>query len=317
VCYESVFPVVEASSQNGPSQIEDDTITSLSKLPSWFSMPSVPSSVPPQQPQALMAIERSTFVNEQLEGEPSPLPEDNLEGKDKDPLGVIKLRPHQKLRSYHEILEDFEAHERGGIEEVQRYGVAIPDKQSSGPGARDHEDGLDWMNEDEGAEREREEYLRSRLFFTPPSSAAPSPQTSPVKRREDTMRRKKRFSLPAVALQTTQVMARASLVIEDVPISSSALGVGGIGVSKGSSGLRGGWGEDDSPTSNTATTPVKQQRFSVVLSPSKSGYNSPANKRGSVVEPVREEGEDGAAALERSMAANKLSELLGKSALRD
>ncbi|KAF5332282.1 hypothetical protein D9611_008166 [Ephemerocybe angulata] len=256
-CYESIFPVIDSSSSNmheGGGRF-DDSITSLSKMPSWFSMPSIPTE--PAQPQALMAIDShhgpdaSTF---EFERPRSP--------EEKEPPGVIRLRPHQKLKSYHEILEDFEAHERGDPFEE----VASPAREDPG----------EWVSDVDDEER-REEYLRSRLFTpTPPHSLAPSPQTSPMKRKEDTVRRRKRFSLPAVALQTTQVTARASLVIED---------------------------ETDETDSET---PSRPRRFSLVLSPSKSGYGI----RNSVSEAVREEDEGEGAG--KSLAADKLSELLNR-----
>jgi hypothetical protein len=74
--------------------------------------------------------------------------------------------------------------------------------------------------------------------------------------------------------------------------------------------------EDDTPlsghdeTSTAEETPTRQRRFSLVLSPSKSGYS---NNRSSVAEAVREEEEGdsgGASAVGKSLAANKLSELL-------
>jgi hypothetical protein len=88
--------------------------------------------------------------------------------------------------------------------------------------------------------------------------------------------------MPAVALQTTQVTARASLVIED-----------------------GGGGVEDSSNNNQESTPTRQRRFSLVLSPSRS-----SQVRNSVAEPVREEDEGDANA--KSLAANKLSQLLNR-----
>lgn len=275
VCYETVFPVIDDDAISPPADgrgVNEDTITSLSKLPSWFSMPSMPSK--PTQPQALMAIDTKygpADTSLDLEQPRSPTEE-------KEPPKVIHLRPHHKLRSYHEILEDFEAHDRGeGFE-----GDAHDETTDRGIGTAN-----DWMSETED-EEDREQLLLearlSRLLFTPPpSSFMPSPQTSPVKRKEeDTVRRKKRFSMPAVALQTTQVTARASLMIEDDGAEENV--------------------------SQDPSTPTRQRRFSLVLSPSRSGQ---AQQRNSVAaEPVREEEEVDVVA--KSLAANKLSQLLSR-----
>lgn len=191
----------------------------------------------------------------------------------KEPPGVVKLRPHQKLRSYQDILEDFEAHERGDIDFALQENVSKDDVQ-------------DWRASEEEDDLRREEYLRSRLSFAHalPSSLSSTPQTaSPTRRKEDTVRRQKRYSVPAVSLHTTQVMARASVVVDD-----------GDAV------------EVDNET------PTRQRRFSLVLSPSKSGHK--LGNRLSVAGAVREAEEEGEGAT-RSVAADHLSQLLSKSAL--
>ncbi|KAJ3544418.1 hypothetical protein NMY22_g2786 [Coprinellus aureogranulatus] len=274
VCYESVFPVIEdmpsSLTTNGVSGHLEDSINSLSKLQSWLSMPTIASK--PLQPQALMAIDTQYVPGASINPERPGSPEE------KEPPGVIRLRSHQKIKSYHEIVEEFEARER--------HDADIEDAED-GPTTQD-EGGGDWATEAEDEDERQRRLLRSRLPFTPtpPHLLVPSPQTSPIhaKRREDTVRRRKRFSLPAVALQTTQVTARASLIIEDDIFS----------------------GHDETSADETPTRP---RRFSLVLSPSKSGHNN----RSSVVEVVREEEEGesaAAAALGKSLAANCLSELL-------
>ena len=140
-------------------------------------------------------------------------------------------------------------------------------------------------NEDEGDEDGLEETdivrelghdgdERPHLFFTPPASQGSSPVTSP-RRKEDTARRSKRFSLPALALHTTSVTARASMMVEDDGDVSR---------------------DDDA---SAASTPNRPKRFSIVLSPGKSGH-------GNAGPSVREDDN----ALAKSMAMDSLNELL-------
>ncbi|KAH0836488.1 hypothetical protein J3R83DRAFT_8122 [Lanmaoa asiatica] len=129
----------------------------------------------------------------------------------------IRVRPSQtRPRSYHDILEDFSMHERG---------ISIPSSISSAPGA-----GLGSVREgeDEAEEEEDEGEIgieirprdRSREGFSVPAFYDDLSQESvgltrqvPAEEgelpREDTARRRKRFSMPAVALQTAPVFARA------------------------------------------------------------------------------------------------------------
>lgn len=132
------------------------------------------------------------------------------------PTRPIRVRPSPtRPRSYHDILEDFSLHERG---------LSIPSSISSAPGLGSVREGED---EAEGEEGEGESGTQIRLGhdqlqerFTVPAFFDGHSQESvgltrqgPVDDsevpREDTARRRKRFSMPAVALQTAPVFARA------------------------------------------------------------------------------------------------------------
>ena len=155
-----MFPVIRsppsgevAANINNESH-KSDTIASLSHLPSWLSMPSLPV---PRQPHALMAIDPTcdddTFTIEK--------DEDDAEGR---------------------------GGERGRKKE------------------QDHADDP---------------------FYTPTPSIASSPVSSSRRkqpRRENTARRSKRFSLPAIGLQTTVVTARTSVESEEavvIPVTTA------------------------------------------------------------------------------------------------
>lgn len=130
------------------------------------------------------------------------------------PTRPIRVRPSPtRPRSYHDILEDFSLHERG---------ISIPSSVSSAPGAglgavREGDDEA----EGEDAEGEVRPLQRARKGFSvdvsddrhsQESVGSPVGQQGPADEdlvsREDTARRRKRFSMPAVALQTAPVFAR-------------------------------------------------------------------------------------------------------------
>lgn len=132
----------------------------------------------------------------------------------------IRVRPSSsRPRSYHDILEDFTLHERG---------FSIPSSISSAPGA-----GLGAVREGEGEGEEGEGEIgtethprdRSGEEFPVPAFCdgdsregvgltRHAPADEGVLPKEDTARRRKRFSMPAVALQTAPVFARARQDVE-------------------------------------------------------------------------------------------------------
>ncbi|KXN83956.1 FYVE, RhoGEF and PH domain-containing protein 6 [Leucoagaricus sp. SymC.cos] len=216
-CYETVFPLVDPptngrppsspntssilSSSIGTTRLGNDTITSLSMLPSWVSMPTLPTQG--SQPQALMVdLDISTDLDVPSVGgnlstsAPSATGLEIEGGK----RGRVKLRSASRPKSYHQILEDFQQEAEVTVGE----GVDVT------------------------------------LLPSPPSmnwsSQPPIPVPSPRRRKEDTARRSKRFSLPAVALHTANVTARTMSTAS----GSSGSGSGGNGNSSVSSGTSGG-----------------------------------------------------------------------------
>jgi len=176
---------------------------------------------------------------------------------DREKKGRLRIRPHQKLRSYHQILEDFE-------EQARMQGGQREEEKDNGGGNDDEENEEAW--------------------FTPTRSLASSPTSSPRKvRREDTARRSKRFSLPAIVLQTTSVTARTTIDAEDAGDTSVTA----------------------SPTKEVAGTPARSRRFSLVLSGRRESGSGSGLGQG--------QGEFESSSdlrLSKGVAANKLSELL-------
>ena len=131
------------------------------------------------------------------------------------PTRPIRVRPSPtRPRSYHDILEDFTLHERG---------LSMPSSISSAPGLGSVREGEDEAEGEEGegdivieirpCDRSQEGFC-APAFFDGHSQdnvglTEQGPLDDAVVPREDTARRRKRFSMPAVALQTAPVFVRA------------------------------------------------------------------------------------------------------------
>jgi len=229
-------------------------------------MPALPVQ---NQPHALMAID----LNSSRDLSPAPVSRRNSGNivEDKERRARMRVKSHQRLRSYQQIVEDF--HEQARAASQQEEGDEEDDKF----GGEDDED--------------------SDVFFSPAQSTTASPHASPRKqRKEDTARRLKRFSLPAIALHATNVTARTTEIGSD---TSAAL-------------------EDRTSGSGGMPSPAKSnKRFSLVLAGRNSHY-SDGNGAGdgsrphSAVISKHASEEAGDAGLGTGVAAAKLAELLRK-----
>jgi FYVE/RhoGEF/PH domain-containing protein 5/6 len=198
--------------------------------------------------------EASTVIHEEEATDLSP-----------DKRGRVKLKSHHsRPRSYHQILEDFQDMDQGRSDVLN-----LPLEEGED---EDHEeenlDHADYL----GLRRE------SSLMSTGPISASSSP------RREDTARRNKRFSLPAVSLQTTSVTART------------------------------GFGDGEAGTGGNSASQLRpNKRFSLVLGGSRHHGQGGSRSQSEMTAKV-EEGSDGKGKgeLGKGVAAGKLSELLGR-----
>ncbi|KAL1684128.1 hypothetical protein EV122DRAFT_257130 [Schizophyllum commune] len=244
-CYETVFPLLDPPSDDEAGESPNSaantgtlgmgTLSSLTNLPSWMSTPILPLA-PASAPDALMAIDREPATPRRARRSVASISEDvvDLSSSPTAEGGALRRRSFQRPRSYHQILEDFDAAAQG--HDVARDVV---------------------MEEEQGGEAEEEE-------------------DPTAMRREDTARRHKRFSLPAVALHTTSVTARTTEVKES--------GKGGP------SGVRG-------------------KRFSLVLS---GRHGKSAGASGRKGDSPAEDETEANGELGRGVAAEKLSELLGR-----
>lgn len=275
-CYETVFPLLDPPIDGSDpfstsvSASSTNTITALSNFPSWLSMPSLPIS---SMPEALMAIDREPRVLSSIE-DPEVDFMDEYGGELKEGVHRVRLKSPSRQRSYHEILEDFNVegldHGRFGAVGSPLRGQQVvleEDEEEDEEGGEGDDDGDD---DDSG----RDSALSSKRQTVVDLSSSPTP-----KRREDTARRSKRFSMPAVALQTTSVTAQTHNRESGDALNSSCGGRG--------------------------------KRFSLVLGGGRA--------HGSQTELAARKGDDGESGgspgkseLGRGVAALRLSELLGR-----
>jgi FYVE/RhoGEF/PH domain-containing protein 5/6 len=191
-CYVTVFPLVDsgdnaghdslATSTNEHQRHNSDTISSLSNLPSWLSMPALSAQ---HQPQALMAISLQSSQDLSFSNGVN-----RVEGDEKDRRARMRVKSHQRLRSYQQIMMDFQEQARAANHQMGQEGSEKNDY------VVDEED-----DEDAGI---------SDVFSSPLRSYPSSPM-----RKENTARRSKRFSTAAVALHTTSVTARTTEIGAD------------------------------------------------------------------------------------------------------
>ncbi|PFH53218.1 hypothetical protein AMATHDRAFT_137895, partial [Amanita thiersii Skay4041] len=180
ICYETVFPIIDSPASPSPYGDDDGldhTITSLSHFPAWLSMPLsvVPTSTtqPMPTPQALMALESNGEMYQQVGGGLGEIGEARK---------VRVRRRSQSFRpmSYVQVLEGF----------------SNRDSRSGGENGENEEMGL------KGADENSKEANASDE-----GGLTGTVQAGPKIRVEDTIKKRQRFSLPAVALQPLSVIA--------------------------------------------------------------------------------------------------------------
>lgn len=222
-----------------------------------------------------------------------------------------KSMSHQRLRSYHQILEDFQEQARALREakavtfedesQLRKTPMPIPvredvDEQLEAEG-NDTFDNYDGSVLGEVEDEDELDQDHVDMWFTPSHSLASSPVSSPRKqreqKREDTARRSKRFSLPAIALHTTFVTARTSTVADGASDGPSLSREGSLG---------------DQPPQGMG----RSRRFSLISG--RGSYydgvgNSPTKSLGGGSGGVEDRG---GSDLARGLAAARLSELLGR-----
>ena len=204
-CYETVFPLLDpptdpeqdpsTTPQTSQSSPYSNTISSIAGLPSWLSMPSLPLSkkITPD-PGALMALDREPKREEReryhIDHNDDIVRDDDVIAKDGSsaeigPRGRVKMKTSSRPRSSYEIWENNE----------------------EGDGRKD---GADLAGSSiTRTDKEEDGETRSNVSASGTASEGHSVSSSPP-RRENTARRHKRFSLPAVALQTTSVVAQTT-----------------------------------------------------------------------------------------------------------
>lgn len=225
-CYDTVFPIIEAQSepQEATATISHLTLSGLRSMPSLMLEHNVHAS-----PSILMAVD--------LEDSRRPISRDaeSLLSADLRDLGLspaMRIKPSSRPRSYIQILEDFNSHGKGTS-------MDSPTASRFSGRTDDQSFVLDERDEDEAESTSASPKHRfvadfvdspkqQRMFGSGPSitiaraptsasASTPSvslPATPRGGRKEDTTRRRMRFSLPAVAIHTTPVTTRSGVVGE-------------------------------------------------------------------------------------------------------
>ena len=235
-CYETVFPLVDPptneegaaspmfasflSSDVGTARLAKGTTRSM--LPTWVSMPSLPTQG--SQPQALMQMADADISMDGLEISGPYISASALGTSDlqSSRRGHARLRLTTRPKSYHQIPEDF-GHQSGIPSSLSTLlDSAIEENPES--------------SESDSGSIVGEPYFDAMPLSTRSSVKFFSQPPSPSRRkREDIVKRSKRFSLPAIALHPTNVTTRTMSVITDPSgsgSSSSGNGNGSGGASK-------------------------------------------------------------------------------------
>jgi FYVE/RhoGEF/PH domain-containing protein 5/6 len=231
-----VFPLLEgednaaaATADVLPPAESHSTITTMSGFPSWQSI-SMPSLVIPglaaRQASALLGVDLGRVASRQHDDYPQEtagLPREAEGNRTPPRRGKAVHRP----RSYVQILEDFQAHDDDALRSAPPVMAGRADSGQSGvtdltsdgegegepAGLNAHSNPSPAaLSEAEGA-GSAEDALAAGSPGTSPRASVDrvgglgSAPTTP-RRKEDTVRRHKRFSMPAMALQTTPVTAK-------------------------------------------------------------------------------------------------------------
>jgi len=188
-----------------PSSLDDagDTSTSpsnstLTGFPSWLSMPSFSLPTQGSTPDALMTLDspkRSLHRIDDRDGDDEDGNGDvfrDADGRAGTPTPRIRMKSSAtRPRSYHHILEDFQDPKQGQ-----------PSSSGWHP-AMDRRSSATYQADTDNKVAEETETIPDPSLLQGPLDSQPSTP----RKKEDTARRHKRFSLPAIALQTMPVTA--------------------------------------------------------------------------------------------------------------
>lgn len=168
-------------------------------------MPSLPVQ---RQAHALMAIDIRDISYDNID--------DGSEMEERERKGRVRIKSQQRVRSYQQLLEDFQEQSHTTSLRPRLSSKASRNQIRNAVGVDDKFE----IDEHEDAKGEGgEEHGRVGPFYahTHPIVSSPiSPPRKEERRAEDTARRSKRFSLPAIGLHTMVVTARTSIEAEEV-----------------------------------------------------------------------------------------------------
>ncbi|EKM61660.1 uncharacterized protein PHACADRAFT_248396 [Phanerochaete carnosa HHB-10118-sp] len=216
-CYDTVFPVMSAAPESAATTatISRLTLSGLRSMPSLLTEDGIQPS-----PSVLMAIDIEPVMRRQRSKAdmrlPPMQPMPSREPSDGPSRPAIRIKTSSRPRSFIDIVQDL--HDSPG-EASSPTGKSplIPRFSHGGAEPSFMLDDLEEDEEDaEGSNQHGSSTLSSRSDLAVSSSLPPSPLPAAViaARREDTARRRKRFSLPAVAINTTPVTTKSNVIGE-------------------------------------------------------------------------------------------------------
>ncbi|EIN14293.1 hypothetical protein PUNSTDRAFT_96046 [Punctularia strigosozonata HHB-11173 SS5] len=215
-CYETVFPVIEVEpTQSASAMLPSGTVSTLSNFPTWQSISTPALAIPnaaSKHASALLAIDLDSPSRPALSAAQAGDDDDVFAPPEVDwnmgagtppsPSRVPRMRKRQSMqrpKSYVQILEEFS-------EEAQissREGSRLQDDDRHGKPTSPT------MTRTTSALSAQTVATSALSLETDPTEEEASSSGSPrPMRKEDTARRHKRFSMPAMALQTTSVMVK-------------------------------------------------------------------------------------------------------------
>lgn len=217
-CYDTVFPVMSPAPEpaTATATISRLTLSGLRSMPSLLLEDSIQAS-----PSVLMAIDiepasrrphpKAEVHLPLIPPAPSRDPSDGLQH-----IPAVRIKTPSRPRSFIQIVQDL----NDPPDETSSPMGTSPTASRFSHGGAEPSFMLDDLEEDEEDAEESEQRDTSPLSspeqLAVPSSLPPTPVRAVIvaARNEDTARRRKRFSLPAVAIHTTPVTTKSNVVGE-------------------------------------------------------------------------------------------------------
>ncbi|GJE89658.1 FYVE, RhoGEF and PH domain-containing protein [Phanerochaete sordida] len=214
-CYDTVFPVMTPGPEpaGATATISHLTLSGLRSMPSLLLEDSIHTS-----PSVLMAIDVEPMMRRQRSRDVHLAPVPSREPSDGPVrMPAVRIKAPSRPRSFIEIVHDL----NDVPDDAPSPAGTSPATSRFSHGGPEASTVLDDLEEDEDEDDAEASEMHAHSMSSPeePATSTSLPPT-PVHasivalRKEDTVRRRKRFSLPAVAIHTTPVTTKSNVVGE-------------------------------------------------------------------------------------------------------